>query len=178
MDYCAHDMLRSMKTPPAVRFLRYVSPEPTSGCHLWTGGTMGHGYGQFAESASSRDPKTYAHRFAWRVEYGEIPRGLVVCHKCDNTLCVNPRHLFLGTQADNMADMKRKGRHLYGEKNGASKLTASQVGKIRAMCAEHVPQARIAKTFGISQGLVSLIHNNLVWKNSPALALGGNGYPY
>lgn len=79
----------------------------TAGCWLWTGCVVRR-YGQFGVSpgVSAR-----AHRFSYELAYGPIPEGMFVCHKCDTPLCVNPTHLFLGTNSDNQLDAVQKGLH-------------------------------------------------------------------
>jgi hypothetical protein len=75
--------------------------DPDTGCHVWTGGRASKGYGQL---------RIGVHRLAWELANGPIPEGMQVLHRCDNPRCCNPDHLMLGTQAENMADMRRKGR--------------------------------------------------------------------
>jgi hypothetical protein len=83
------------------RFEDKVLPEPTSGCHLWIGAIASNGYGNF--SLGGRDQKTWkAHRTAWELYRGVIPNGACVLHRCDVPSCVNPNHLFLGTQATSL----------------------------------------------------------------------------
>jgi len=89
------------------RFEEKVRPELATGCLLWTAVDNGeNGYGQIWVNGRMR----YAHRTAWSMTHGEIPPGMKVLHSCDTPACVNVAHLFLGTQADNLADMRRKGR--------------------------------------------------------------------
>lgn len=83
-----------------------VSPEPMTGCWIWTGNVNALGYGRFWVEGGLE----YAHRCSWELHRGQIPDGANVLHRCDQPHCVNPDHLFLGSQADNMEDMRRKGR--------------------------------------------------------------------
>lgn len=93
-------------------------PEPNSGCWLWLGGTGARGYGSFTQRADGFVAKR-AHRASWILyRCAEITSKEHVLHKCDMPLCVNPEHLFIGTQKDNMSDMARKGRQAQGEKHG------------------------------------------------------------
>jgi hypothetical protein len=87
-------------------FARNVSPEPTSGCWLWSGRYAEGGYGVID---MLRVP-VLAHRFSWIIFRGPIPDSVLACHKCDNPACVNPDHMFLGSPKDNMQDCLTKGR--------------------------------------------------------------------
>lgn len=84
-------------------------PEPNSGCWLWTASITPNGYGKIGIWAGGK--KTFiAHRVSWTLYKGHIPKNICVLHKCDNRLCVNPNHLFLGNKKDNTRDMIKKGR--------------------------------------------------------------------
>ena len=96
--------------PLAERFMERVQPEPNSGCWLWTGGVAGNGYGYLSLGRRSEGME-YAHRVSYRIHVGMIPNHKMVLHKCDVPNCVNPDHLFLGTQFDNMQDCSKKERH-------------------------------------------------------------------
>lgn len=137
------------------------------GCWLWTAGTH-RGYGWF----NSQGPAILAHRFSWEIVNGPIPDGLFVLHNCpdgDNTRCVNPRHLWLGTRAQNNADRDAKGRHvaLRGEQNGAAKLTVDAVVEIREAIGRGIPQTVLAKRFAVTKSTIWLIAHNKKWRHLP-----------
>jgi hypothetical protein len=92
---------------PIERFLDKVEMIPEHPCWEWIGTIGNHGYGEITINYNFY----LAHRLSWKLHFSEIPKGLYVCHKCDNKTCVNPNHLFLGTDRDNMLDKCRKGRH-------------------------------------------------------------------
>jgi hypothetical protein len=107
-----------------------------------------------------------SHVAAWTICNGPVPKGTCVCHKCDNPPCVNPSHLFLGTMADNTADMVSKGRNkgAPGESNSHAKLKEVDVVAVRKELELGRRQIDIAKTYGVKQALISKIKCNVVWK--------------
>lgn len=129
-------------------------------CWEWQGARNRHGYG----TLTVRRRKWLAHRLSWNLANGvEAPPNRVVCHRCDNPACVNPRHLWLGTQADNMRDMFGKGRGKYvvprnnvGARNPMSKLSDDQVREIRSL-AGSASQRQIGHRFGVGQDQISRI---------------------
>lgn len=150
------------RPPVKERFNEKWMPEPFSGCWLWLGGVKSNGYGMFRMN----NRLDTAHRCSWRIFRGDIPAGLCVCHKCDTLLCVNPDHLFIGTQRDNMDDMVAKhrggGPHLLGERNGASKLKESQVLEIRN---DSRSRRLIAKDYDVSYATIKDIQKKEHWKH-------------
>jgi DNA-binding transcriptional regulator YiaG len=103
---------------------------------------------------------TYAHRVAWEEVNGPIPNGLCVCHKCDNPSCINVEHLFLGTKAQNSADMVAKRRQSFGERRPGTKFTEEDIRFIRS---SEMNQPQLAKHFGITQAAVSNIIRRRRW---------------
>lgn len=125
-----------------------------SGCWVFTGSKNKQGYGMI--SAYGRH--VLAHRLSYSEFIGEIPDGNVVCHKCDNPSCVNPEHLFTGTQKDNVSDMFKKGRqaNFSGSLSGKSKLTDKQVDLIREI-RNGMSTMQISKLMGVHQTTIQRI---------------------
>jgi len=135
-------------------------------CWLWAGNTNDHGYGLLGMNGHNR----YAHRIAWELTYGAIPIGMSVLHHCDNPPCVRPSHLFLGTQADNIADMdaknRRKATPMPGELNGRAKLTWRDVSEIKRELSMGGVIAHIAKRYSVSHTVISQIKRKLRWRSN------------
>jgi hypothetical protein len=147
-------------------FLQRVEPELNTGCWLWTGAPAAGGYG-----ALKYDGRTQkAHRVSWALHHGAMPpREIKVCHRCDTPACVNPAHLWLGTQQDNIADMVAKGRNRappsrFGDANPVSRLTGEKVWQIRHLL-KIGPwnQAEIARSYGVSVMTLSRVANWQTW---------------
>jgi hypothetical protein len=100
-----------VRVPLDVRFWNQVNKGTMNECWNWTGVPNMWGYGQIREEGGRNAKKKLAHRISWIIHNGTIPTGMLVLHTCDNPLCVNPNHLWLGTHQDNIDDMMRKGRH-------------------------------------------------------------------
>jgi len=128
-----------------------------SGRNAQSEGTV-RGYGIVV----SHRKKELTHRMSYRLNVGDIPNGLNVLHHCDNPPCINTEHLFLGTQADNGADMKNKGRSTYGARNPNAKLTDEDIICIRKMDGLN---REIAKTFDVSQHTISRIKARTIWRH-------------
>lgn len=131
----------------------------TPSCWIWESTMFNTGYGQF-HATEKRGWR--AHRYSYTIYVGPIPDGLCVCHRCDNPKCVNPDHLFLGTNQENTADRVAKGRTAknFGTAQGTAKLKDEQVIAIRSMSGK---QGDIAKIFGVHQSLISYIKSGKIW---------------
>lgn len=140
-------------------------------CWIWTGTKTSHGYGVIL----IKNKRTIASRVAWELFYGAIPDGLLALHNCpdgDNPACCNPRHLFLGTQQDNVRDMLNKGRQApieqtvhHGEKHGMHKLTAIQVAEIRQRFATGgISKAQLGREYGVTDVQIYHIVTGKAWR--------------
>lgn len=135
-------------------------------CDEWTGARSSKGYGQRFKDGRVQ----YTHRLAWEEAHGPIPAGLYVLHHCDNPPCREIEHLFLGTAADNTADMMAKGRNVIGrryrgEANSHAKLTWEQVSEIRRLYSTgNYSHRRLALMFGVSKYPISTIVRGMTWR--------------
>lgn len=133
-----------------------------AGCWLWRAGkTAGKRYGVFKLRGKARR----SHRLSYEWTYREIPSGFSVCHRCDNPLCVNPAHLWVGTQNDNVQDMISKGRYrgVTGEMNPRSKLTRQDVNDIRNARSKGVILKTLAAEYGVSVSAISTAARGVNW---------------
>lgn len=147
--------------PLQERLLRLSKVNPETGCIEWTGTTHREtGYGSTRINGKS----TGTHRAAWIAANGQIPDGLHVLHKCDVRHCINPDHLFLGTNDDNVADMVAKGRNVIvrGEQKGNSKLNDELVRRIRVDCRTH---REIADELGVGHTIIGLVKQQKIWRH-------------
>lgn len=144
---------RGGKTIPPLRdrFDAKWIPEPNSGCWLWTAYLNMWGYGMIMCSGKL----TLAHRLSWQLHRGDIPEGIRVLHHCDTPACVNPEHLFLGTDQDNARDMARKGRVQH-------KLTREQVVAIKS---DGRMYTEIAKDYNVAPTSIRDIKINRSWRH-------------
>ncbi len=166
--YCSPKCYRDSPEIPLIdRFFRFIGRKQTNGCIPWIGGTGRNGYGSIAFGRTKPKTLLVASRVSYELFRGQIPDGLYVLHDCpdgDNPNCVNPYHLFLGTQADNMADMAKKGRSTRGIRNAQAKLTYNIAQEIRKRYAESgLSQSAIAREFCVSQATICNVVKNNHW---------------
>ena len=144
------------------KFWAMVAKRGANECWRWVGAKNHGGYGVFGGGDPKYGcPQVRAHRQTYEMANGPIPAGMLVMHSCDNPSCVNPAHLSIGTQADNMRDMSSKQRR-HGSKNPRAQLTEAQVREIRLL-QEKVPKSRLALTYGVSDSLISDILARRTW---------------
>ena len=152
-----------VRIPLEVRFFAKVVK--SDGCWLWQASKNNKGYGQILVEKTPKHIVKLAHRVSWEIHNGPIPDGLGVLHACDTPLCVNPQHLFLGTQKDNMVDCAKKGRTNIGSKSPVAKLDEAAVLQLRADAANNVDPRCLAEKYGIGRHMVKNIISRRSWKH-------------
>ena len=166
-QFCSFRCRSAAKTRPLKdRLLEKIAVNSVTGCWEFTGYRDPNGYGRI-QVKRGRD--RLAHRMSWTVLRGAIPEGLDVLHRCDNPPCVNPDHLFLGTAADNHADMIAKGRGRSnprrGIENNKAKLTEAEVIAIRDLASSGKSTYAIAEMFGVTRPNIGYIVNGKTWRH-------------
>lgn len=148
---------------PMATYLKERSVSGPNGCIVWLGAKSQKGHGRLRIDGR----QMWAHRVAYEIVNGPIPEGLFACHRCDNPICINPEHIFLGTIAENNADMVRKGRQARGSGNGQSKLTEWRVMVVRKAVAQGMPIAAVARKLRMSAGTISCAVSGKTWGHVP-----------
>lgn len=155
--------VKDYRGTPLERFWKFV--EKTDYCWNWTGATVSKGYGVLR--VNGKNERT--HRYSYIIHNGTIPKGAgyhgtCVLHKCDNPKCVNPEHLSLGNNSDNVNDMVSKMRNTIGERNGMAKLKIKDVIEIRKLKKQGYSLSKLSSKFKIAISTVSQIINKKRWK--------------
>lgn len=160
-------MRRVLKEELLDKMMENTYPEPNTGCWLWAGMTNGSGYGIMKVASLPQFKTPLTHRISYFLHNGEFNYALHVLHICDNPICVNPDHLFLGTHQDNMDDRTRKNRTNRiapkGSKCGASSLNEDQVREIRSISGQ--TQRQIAERYSVNQATIYYILARKTWKH-------------
>lgn len=153
------------KIPIEIRFWKKVNKTTENECWDWVGSLTMHGYGHIGMGRRGEGMLS-APRVSWEIHHGNIPKGMHILHHCDNRKCVNPRHLFLGTNYDNILDRISKDRSMKGESHTNHKLTHENVLEIRR---SYIPRDKnfsgksLAKKFCVSPKTIQLIIKGVNW---------------
>jgi hypothetical protein len=149
--------------PVEKRFWSKVKKRRGHHCWLWIGGKNSKGYGRISRGERGKG-FWHAHRLSWTLHFGPVPKGLEVCHECDNPSCVRPDHLFLGTKSQNMQDSIQKGRFPLGERHHNARLSNGDVQRIRS----HWPtisMQQLADQYKVSIGAIHDVVHRITWRH-------------
>jgi hypothetical protein len=131
-------------------------------CWVWNGPINTHGYGNYCVNGRSQG----AHRYSYELHYGSIPKGLFICHTCDNPSCVRPDHLFIGNSRTNADDCVKKRRTTWGDKNPMSKFTNAQVRAIREeFRIKRTSKTVLARRFDVERRTIDYMINRQTYKD-------------
>jgi hypothetical protein len=144
------------------RFMEKIN-KTDNGCWEWTGAQTRGGYGHFRRFVDGKWKMYKAHRYSYEYFKGFLEKHLLVCHRCDNPLCVNPEHLFKGTTKDNLDDMSKKGRRTFGRSIKHQWLDWEVVKSIRTDYAKGISQAELSRLYKISKSQINRVVNNQIW---------------
>jgi len=160
-------MKKYIKKTTEIRWKNKISEPDENGCINWLGALDKDGYGRIKPDDGKR---MRTHRFAYQQNFGKIPKGMFVCHHCDNPSCVNPEHLWLGTPKENSADRDKKGRiaknNLYGCPINLlpnSKLSKADVLQIRKLMGIKIKCTQIARWYGVNSSTIYAIRDRKTW---------------
>jgi len=156
-------MRKKIEWSPSIveKFHKKLSLPDKNGCIIFNGEILCSGYGRMCINYQ----KIVAHRISWMINFGNIPYGLWVLHKCDIRRCVNPNHLFLGTYRDNIDDKVSKNRQQRGSEVKLANLNEIQVKEIKILLSEKVKQKVIAQKYNVTAGAIWQIKQKLTWKH-------------
>lgn len=148
-----------------IKFLYEEKVIRKEGCWDWKGHFDKNGYSQVHGYNGKRYVPLKAHRVSYEIHKGEIPKGKVVCHSCDNPRCTNPDHLWIGTSKENSEDEVKKGRSSKGEDRYNARFREEDIREIRKRLNDGVTQTRIAKDYGVHLMTINFIAQGKTWKH-------------
>ena len=161
---CGKQYTCSIECKMLIRLELLTHQHADNDCWDWRWTSMPTGYGKIMYA----ETQLLAHRLSYTINIGEIPKGNVVCHKCDNPACINPSHLFTGTHGDNVADKVAKGRQGFGETHSGVKLKESDALEIRELLAHKaMKQKDIACAYGVTPSQICHIKTRKLWGHLP-----------